>query len=251
MKTRITLLITIVAALTVTGLNLVKVKAKITGLQVSLREQTTARTKAENDLAGTKGELERVNVALRDTAATLETAKAETKTLTAQVKEQTGIVKQLQGELASLQIRHDDARANLAAFESVMTIEQAVKSAKTIKDLQDELAVTKDERKMLAIRVARLNAKYGPGLVGLPAELEGKVLATDPKWQFVVLDAGESRGVKERGELLVSREGKLIGKVAIRRVEKDRCVADIVPGWNLGEIREGDKFIAAHVSEDL
>ena len=45
--------------------------------------------------------------------------------------------------------------------------------------------------------------------------------------------------------------GMLIGKVAIRRVEKDRCVADIVPGWNLGEIREGDKFIAAHVSEDL
>ena len=52
--------------------------------------------------------------------------------------------------------------------------------------------------------------------------------------------------VLEDGELLVSREGKLVAKVIVRSVEKDRCIANVVPGWKLGEVIEGDEVSPAH-----
>jgi hypothetical protein len=82
--------------------------------------------------------------------------------------------------------------------------------------------------------------------VYLPASLKGKVLVSDPKWNFVLLDVGEDKGVLERGELLVNRNGKLVAKVVVSRVQKDRCIANVLPGWELGEVMEGDLVIPAH-----
>ena len=82
--------------------------------------------------------------------------------------------------------------------------------------------------------------------VTLPANLKGKVLVTDPKWNFVVLNIGEDQGVLDRGELLVNRDGKLVAKVIVRSVQKDRSIANVMPGWELGEVMEGDQVIPAH-----
>jgi cell shape-determining protein MreC len=68
----------------------------------------------------------------------------------------------------------------------------------------------------------------------------------DPKWEFVVLNVGEDQGVISDGELLVSRQGKLVAKVIVRSVEKDRSIANLVPGWKLGEMIEGDDVSPAH-----
>jgi len=62
----------------------------------------------------------------------------------------------------------------------------------------------------------------------------------------VVLDIGETEGAVPDAELLVSREGKLVAKVILRTVEKNRSIANIVPGWKLGEPIEGDEVTPAH-----
>ena len=85
--------------------------------------------------------------------------------------------------------------------------------------------------------------------VELPATLVGKVLVTDPKWDFVVLNVGEDQGALSNGELLVSRDGKLVAKVKITSVQKDRSIANIVPGSKLGEVLEGDKVIPAYPAQ--
>lgn len=82
--------------------------------------------------------------------------------------------------------------------------------------------------------------------VPLPPGLRGKVLVSDPKWNFVVINVGEDQGVLEQGELLVNRDGKLVAKVKVRTVQKDRSIANIIPGWQLGEVVEGDQVIPAH-----
>jgi cell shape-determining protein MreC len=71
-------------------------------------------------------------------------------------------------------------------------------------------------------------------------------MAVDPKWKFVVLNVGEEQGVIKDGELLVSRDGKLVAKIVVSNVQKDRSIANLVPGWQLGEIIEGDEVIPAH-----
>jgi hypothetical protein len=46
--------------------------------------------------------------------------------------------------------------------------------------------------------------------------------------------------------LLVNRNGKLVAKVKVRSVQKDRAVANVMPGWQLGEVMEGDQVTPAH-----
>jgi len=85
--------------------------------------------------------------------------------------------------------------------------------------------------------------------VELPATLVGKVLSVDPKWDFVVLNVGEDQGAQEHGELLVNRAGRLVAKIKISSVQKDGCIANVLPGWKLGEVLEGDQVIPAHPSQ--
>ena len=46
--------------------------------------------------------------------------------------------------------------------------------------------------------------------------------------------------------MLVNRNGKLVGKVVVRTVQKDRSIANVLPGWELGEVMEGDQVIPAY-----
>jgi hypothetical protein len=76
----------------------------------------------------------------------------------------------------------------------------------------------------------------------MPANLRGKVLAVDPKWDFVILDIGLKQGVVERGVLLVNRDGRLVAKLRVTKAEEDRCFANVMPG-RLGDILEGDQVL--------
>ena len=82
--------------------------------------------------------------------------------------------------------------------------------------------------------------------VTLPQNLHGTVTAVDAQFDFVVLDIGESQGAREHGELLVSRDEKLIGKLRILDVKKDHSIANILPDWKQGEIQTGDLVIVGN-----
>ena len=77
----------------------------------------------------------------------------------------------------------------------------------------------------------------------LPPGLKGKVVAVDPKWNFVVLDIGERQGVLENAEMLVNRNGKLVAKVRITSVHPNSSVANILPAWAQADVMEGDQVI--------
>jgi myosin heavy subunit len=58
--------------------------------------------------------------------------------------------------------------------------------------------------------------------------LEGRVLAVNPVWNFVVLSLGDKNGVVNNAELLVKRGTQFIGKVRVTSVEPSTSIADIV-----------------------
>jgi len=60
-----------------------------------------------------------------------------------------------------------------------------------------------------------------------------------------VLDIGEDQGVLEDGELLVNRGGRLVAKIRIQSVQKDRSIGNLVAGWKLADVAEGDLVIPA------
>jgi hypothetical protein len=104
------------------------------------------------------------------------------------------------------------------------------------------------ENKILNNKVLDLNARWdkffgNEGDVILPTGLKGKIVAVDPKFDFVVLDIGRDQGALERGVMMVDRDGKLLGKVRIASVQKDHCIANVLSDWKGGEIMEGDQVI--------
>lgn len=112
----------------------------------------------------------------------------------------------------------------------------------------NELNTLKLEQRLINIQLVKtageLNAINNPkGAVALPPGLIGKVSAVDPKWDFVVLDIGANHGLLRNGELTISREGKLIARVKVGKVETDYAIANVMPGFKKGEIREGDAVL--------
>ncbi|HVV01778.1 MAG TPA: hypothetical protein VHH88_10485 [Verrucomicrobiae bacterium] len=252
MLIRISLIVAIIASLAVGALNVIKVKEKITTLQTNLQQQTARADKAEHDLATTRRELAKTQTELKQTQVALKTTTDQKDAALADAASQKKRADGLSQELTKTKQERDDAQAELASYKATgMKPEEIINAAKTIKGLQDQLAGSQDENKLIGKRLSKVQAeldfiKNPDKHVELPANLKGKVLVSDPKWQFVVLNVGEDQGVKPHGELLINRDGKLVAKVRVSSMQKDRCVANVIPGWQLGEILEGDQVIPAY-----
>ena len=251
---RICLIVAILAGLAVGGLNFVKVKEKITTLQTDLKTESDGRQKAEKELASTKKNLDKTTTELTQTKASLESATAAKEKAEADAQAQAKRADKLNEDLTKTRGELDTAQSELAAFKATgVTPKQILSFNHDFKVVKDNLAAVETENKILNQKIKKLETELAvyrdpTFFVTLPANLKGKVLVTDPKWNFVVLNVGEEQGVLDRGELLVNRDGKLVAKVVVRTVQKDRCIANVMPGWELGQVMEGDLVIPAHPS---
>jgi hypothetical protein len=244
---RVGLVIAIVAGFGVGVLNGWKVREKIQRLQSRLVEQTNGRQKAETELVATKRELGSTTAALAQTKVSLQSATEGMDRAVANAVDQLNRAQRLASELGTLRQEADSVRTALARYKATeMEPEQIIRASELIKQLQKDLGVAEANNTALRSQIKNLVIDRDGRVIHLPPGLNGKVLAFDPKWQFAVLNAGEEQGVLKGGELLVNRDGKLVAKVVVCRVEKDRCVATVLPGWGFGDIAEGDHAIPAH-----
>lgn len=143
----------------------------------------------------------------------------------------------------------DAAQAKLTAYEATGLQPDEIKEviARLKKSLDDikglEVAVTDRERTIsgLKIRIAELVGE--DEAVILPAGIKGKIMTVDPKWDFVVINLGKNDGLLLNGQMLVSRDGKLLAKVRIVNVQNDKAIANVMAGWKLDDIMEGDTVL--------
>lgn len=59
--------------------------------------------------------------------------------------------------------------------------------------------------------------------------LAAHIVAVNTDWGFVVVDAGQTKGITEATKLLVTRGTQVIGKLSIVSVQGNRTVANILP----------------------
>jgi hypothetical protein len=252
MLIRISLILAIVAALAAGTLNFLLVKDKIDTLVTDRNTQRDGRISAEGERDKTKKELVKTQGDLKQTQQQLADAQTERDKAVATATAQTKRADDLSDKLAKTTQERDDSQNELAAYKaSGFTSEQVVKLGKTLKNQQDAMTALNGEKVVLQHAITRLQARLNiyEGTnedIALRADLKGKILVVDPKWDFVVLDIGDEQGVLLNGEMLVSRDGKLVAKVVVRSVEKGRSIANVVPGWKLGEVIEGDEVSPAH-----
>ena len=208
------------------------------------RDKQKARAlKDETILATTSNNLLRTQGTLASTTSDLEKTKGELTSLSG-AHERT---------VADLKKSQDEEKAALQRLEQWralgITPEGVKEMADNFEKSKQTLAVAQDEFKILA----RAYAKATNTIAGftsekeyeapLPMGLKGTVVAVDPKWDFVVLNIGDTKGVLKDGVMKVHRDSKLVGKIKITNVMSDRSIANVVSGWKLDEIREGDEVL--------
>jgi hypothetical protein len=113
---------------------------------------------------------------------------------------------------AELQAQLDDARRQLESAER----ENAFLSDK-MRGTQERSGQLEDEKKRR--REAVVGAKPG---------VRGTVLAVNQAYNFVVLNLGGRQGVEPNAEMLVLRDGMLIGKIRVSSVEPSTAIGDII-----------------------
>lgn len=61
-------------------------------------------------------------------------------------------------------------------------------------------------------------------------ELEAVIVAVNPEWGFVMVNAGRAHGVEPDSSLLIKRGNARIGRLRIINLQENVCVCDIVKG---------------------
>ena len=246
---RILLIITLIAVGVSGWLSYDKIDTKIAGLESSLGD-------AQNDLSDAQ------------------TAQAEAEKARDDFEEEANSAKQAASRLSDQvgglqrQVAEQRNRAEVATANFNQTTAELVESRRTserwrqfemeygtrdsIKERLATIASVKDERdnfitenSILLNRIEQLSVELsrytGTSVkVSLPPDLAGKITAVDSQYDFVVLNVGEDQGVREHGELLVGRSDKLIGRLRVLSVEKNRSIANIMPDYKQSEIQTGD-----------
>lgn len=252
MLLRISLIVAILAGLGAGGLGFYEFNTQIPALKDQRDAEHGKFTTEQGEHNKTKTALKKTQSELATTQQELADTKSERDKALARADAQEKRANDLSDKLDKTKAERDAAQNELAAYKATdLTPEQIVALNGKIKEANKKIAAIEGEKAALGRSLAKAKAELDRILgtnpdIPLPAGLAGKVEVVDPKWDFVVLNIGDDQGVIEDGQLLVSRNGKLVAKVVVKSVMKSKCVANVIPGWKLSDLYEGDVVTPAH-----
>ena len=151
--------------------------------------------------------------------------KAQVTDLTAQITAKTTEIADFDAKLKEAQTKIESLSAGTTATPTGTSAEDQAK----IQEL--ETLVTKYQADLNASRTqleGLVKEKNDRLALKMRNGLEGRVLAVNQAWNFVVLNLGDKNGVVGNAEMLVKRGNQLVGKVRVTSVEPSTSIADIV-----------------------
>ena len=189
---------------------------------------------AENKAAKAEAELAQLQKEKADLQTRLDANQSEIASLQKRVEEAEKVAKPPENPAAAasateLQAQLDDARRQLDSAEK----EKAFLSEK-LQSAPERSAPPQEERKRRETGVRRTGVR-------------GTILAVNQAYNFVVLNLGARQGVEPNSEMLVLREGTLIGKIRISSVEPATAIGDIMSGSLARgvQVQPGDTIVYA------
>jgi hypothetical protein len=215
------------------------------------------REKLNTSAGGTVAKEEQGKVADAETRA----VKAEAELAQTQ-KEKAGLQAKLdenQKEIASLRSRVEEPEKNpnASAAESPAATAPAADLQSQLDDLRRQLDSAEKEKALLAHKLQDTQESADQPKEGKKRReavratssrrtgLRGTILAVNQAYNFVVLNLGTRHGVESNAEMLVLRDGTLIGKIRISSVEPATAIGDIITNSLArgAQIQPGDRVI--------
>jgi predicted nucleic acid-binding Zn-ribbon protein len=174
-------------------------------------------TDAENRATKAETELAQIQNEKADLQSTLDASQQQLASLQQRV-EQLEKNPAVAAHTAELQSQVDDLRHQVDAAEK----EKALLAEK-LQDSQERTSQTKEAKK----HRETASGQRESGSVHR-AGVRGAVLAYNQAYNFVVLNLGARNGVETNSDMLVLRDGTLIGKIRISSVEPATAIGDII-----------------------
>lgn len=215
-------------------------KGKLDAVHQTLADTESGLQTAKQDLTKAQQELKSSKDSLATTTAEKDQAVSQADTLKTELDKTkadlTAVNTQLgtkDSEISRLTAEIQEKQARIASLESNTSVAApAAPSAEDQAKLQEqETLITKltgdldsARRQLEELRTREQNRMTQKMRNGL----EGRVLAVNQAWNFVVLNLGDRNGVVSNAEMLVKRGGQFIGKIRVTSVEPSTSIADIV-----------------------
>ncbi len=233
-------------------LNKTNLDAKVAELESTIQREQAANQAAD---AARAAETEAKELAVAE-AAKREQAESEAaaaKVATAEVEAKASALTQ---EVATLQAEIVKLNETIAATPDAPAgtdvAEVATLEAK-VTELEAAVAATEEEKNILMAKVEEersaaeaLRAAEERRVGGIMAKgLQGRVLAYNPAWNFVVINIGDRQGAAANAEMLVMRGSTMVGRIRITSVEPSSSIADVLPTTVAAgfQIQPGDTVI--------
>jgi uncharacterized coiled-coil protein SlyX len=209
---------------------LLEAKSNVTAEQAKAKAAQNEATKAKEDLTA-------ANAKLDESAKALEAKVVEATGLSTQVAEQKTLVEAKTKEVADLTEKlgkMGTPQPGVPNIEDPRIGELQGQLAKA----HAELAEAKQVSESMSGRVKDMESKVSAAeskirlreIGSVRAGLQGRILAVNQGWNFVVLSVGDKQGVLVNAPLLVLRGGEPIARLRITSVETSTSIADVLPG---------------------
>lgn len=184
---------------------------------------STRKTLGEtsNTLVTTIGELNQTKDTLKTTENNLTQAKQD--------------IEQKTGQIADLNQKNEALTSDVERKK-----EEVAKLSDKLSDTEAKMEATK--RYVEKLQKDLESCLRGPTEGGQTPGLQGQVLVVNTNWNFVVVDILPDAKLTPMTDLTVQREDKLVGKVRISEVIRDRRFAfgEVLPDWQQLPIAKGD-----------
>lgn len=155
-----------------------------------------------------------------------------------EVSELDNTIKGQDEEFAELEKTLEEVNKILAGLGDV-TIETLPDKIAEIDERKKNLEITLEEKETLVAGAEKLRAANRAEVDGLVKRtvrrnarinrnsMESRVTAVDQDWGFLVIGAGSNSGFTPQTELIVQRDGRILGRVNPTAIEPTQTIADI------------------------
>ena len=225
--------------------NLAETETKLSVSDKSLKETGLKLKAADEKMAIMSSDAEKVATDLADTRSQKEKALSSLADVQKQVADKDATITQQKTDMEAkdARITELESKVSSAAKPAKAETEELKKQIEEKEILNTSLQTKlKDQESQLsALKEREADRRKKQMRNGL----EGRILAVNSSWNFVVLSLGDRNGVVNNAEMLIKRGSQLVGKVRITSVEPSTSIADIVansvrPGF---AVQPGDNVI--------
>lgn len=203
------------------------------------REQAARRTA----LAALQTQLDQIEQVLRQSESTVQQLEAKNTELAQLDRSRAEELQRLTEETRTLreQIRSEQEDRDTLFAETLQMTDQMNRLRGIVQQQSERnsqlMAQVSRYREVVDLRGIDIDEP----LDGAPPERNGTVLVVDRPTDLVEVSIGYDDGLRDGHLLDVTRSGRYVGRLRIRRTEPNRAVAEILKDYHQGSIQEGDR----------